>query len=98
MDFGALERNLLVQLKTVNGALDTGPRFTYNVNMMKVYVLTLSYPYEGEEVLGVYSSREAAEKAWYPGSHDWPEQLIYEIELDGRASSHRKPLPSLTSN
>lgn len=31
--------------------------------MNKVYVLTIHYPYEGTEILGIYSSKRLAEEA-----------------------------------
>lgn len=57
---------------------------------MFVYVLSIYWNYEGSDVIGVYTSREAAEVAWekyhFDGGVIADSHNIMAIELDAAAS------------
>lgn len=56
---------------------------------MQVYVLSIYWDYEGSDVIGVYSSRAAAEAAWeqylFDGSVQGDGHTIVGVELDAAA-------------
>ncbi len=47
---------------------------------MTVYVLTIGWDYEGEALLGVYSSREKAEQA--REDEGYGKLMVYPVEVD----------------
>ena len=56
---------------------------------MQIYVLSVYWDYEGSDVIGVYSSQEAAEAAWekyqFDGGVIADRHNIMAVELDAAA-------------
>lgn len=56
---------------------------------MQIYVLSVYWDYEGSDVIGVYTSREAAEAAWeqyqFDGGVIADGHTIMAVELDAAA-------------
>ena len=53
--------------------------------MMKVYVALAGYDYEGDEIMGVYSSRELAENCIKGIKEDYDYTTINEWDVDDKS-------------